>query len=1096
MHNSTIKIQSLIAWLICFAGVGSLHAQSDASLFRFPDVSETQIVFTYSNDIWVVPINGGTATKLSSPAGVESFPKFSPDGKTIAYTANYDGNWDVFSIPVTGGVPARLTQHGWTDRVVDWTPDGKSILFASGRESEKERYSKFFTIPAQGGAATTLPLAFAEFGTYSADGSKMALVFRSEAFRTWKRYRGGDVADIYVFDFTDQSSFNISADIDAGEEFPMWYNNTIFYLSDNGPEKRMNIWSYDLNTKTRTQVTRFTDYDVHFPSMGPKDLVFEAGGRMYLLGLNDRALREIHIDVISDKALLKARTENVANLIQNMHIGPDGNRVVIEARGELFSLPAENGYVKNLTRNSGTAERSPAWSPDGKHIAYWSDASGEYELWMLSTENNDAPKKVTNLGKGFRYTLNWSPDSKKLAYIDQAMRIWIVDAGSGATTEVDHALRWAHYNLESFTVSWSPDSRFITYARDLDNGMNAAFVFDTQEKKLHQITSGFYTANQPVFDPSGKYIYVLTGQSFNPAYSDLDNTFVYPNTTLIGSISLKKSTPSILAPKNDMVEIKKEEKQEENASDKKEKNKKEEEKKEDSSKTKVTEIDFEGIEQRLVVLPVPSGNISELHAIDGKVLYIRYPNTGTGDGGTVSLKFYDIEKREEKTILDGVWYYSLSVDGKKALVWGDGQQAVVATEPDQKFEKILRVQEMEMQVDPMAEWKQIFMDAWRIERDYFYDANMHGVDWNLVKERYLKMLAGATTREEVNVVIGDMIAELNASHAYRYGGDLEETPMANCGYLGINWKPEGSYYRVGTILRGASWDAEVRSPLDAPGIEVKEGDYLLAVNGNPILTTQEPFAYFQGLAGKTVELTYNTTPSFDGAKTIVVQTLESEARLRNLAWIEQNRKRVAEATNGQVGYVFVPSTGVDGQTELIRQFTAQIDKPGLIIDERFNNGGQIPDRFVEMLDRDPLVYWAIRDGKSWQWPPVAHFGPKVMLINGWSGSGGDAFPDYFRRKELGPLVGQRTWGGLIGISGVPALIDGGGITAPTFRMYYPDGTWFKEGHGVDPDIQVEEDLSALAKGRDAQLEKAIEEALRLIKTDGYTAPTRPAPEVR
>ncbi len=1097
MHNSTTKSISALALLCCFAAISRLSAQSDASLFRFPDVSATQIVFTYANDVWVVPIEGGTAIKLSSPSGVESFPKFSPDGKTIAYTANYDGNWDVFSIPVNGGIPQRLTQHGWTDRVVDWTPDGKSIVFASGRESEKERYSKFFTIPATGGAATTLPLAYAEFGTYSADGNQMALVFRSEAFRTWKRYRGGDVADIYIFNFQDQSSYNISSAIDAGEEFPMWYQNTIYFLSDNGPEKRMNIWKYDLTSKSRTQVTHFTDYDVHFPSLGPNDIVLEAGGKMYLLGLQSNNLREISIHVITDHALLKPRTENVSGLMQSMHIGPDGNRVVVEARGELFSVPAENGYIKNLTQNSGTAERSPAWSPDGKHIAYWSDASGEYELWMLNTTDNTPAKQITQLGKGFRYSLFWSPDSKSLAFVDQSMRIWIVDATSGAATQVDKGLQWAHYNLEAFTASWSPDSRYLAYTRDLDNGKSAAFIYDVQNKKTHQVTSGFYHTNEPVFDPSGKYLFVLTSQSLSPLYSDLDNTFIYPNTTQIGVISLKKDIASILAPKNDMVEIKKEEDTAEKTDDKKDKNKKDDkDTAAEKDKTPVTEIDFTDMESRMVILPVSAGNITSLGAAEGKVLFIRYPNAGTAENGTVSLKYYDIDKREEKTILDGVWYYALSADGKKVLVVGDGQTAVVAVEEGQKYEKILRTSELEMVIDPMAEWKQLFMDTWRIERDYFYDANMHGVNWDLMKERYLHMLAGATTREEVNVVIGDMIAELNASHAYRFGGDLEETPFANCGYLGINWKADGKYYRVDKILRGASWDAEVRSPLDAPGIDITEGQYILAVNGIPILTTQEPFAYFQGLANKTVEITYNTTPTFEGAKTAIVQTLESEGRLRNLAWIEYNRKRVEEATNGQAGYVYVPSTGVDGQTELIRQFTAQIDKPALIIDERFNNGGQIPDRFIEMLDRDPLVYWAIRDGKSWQWPPVAHFGPKVMLINGWSGSGGDAFPDYFKRKELGPLVGQRTWGGLIGISGVPNLIDGGAITSPTFRMYYPDGTWFKEGHGVDPDILVEEDLSALAKGRDAQLERAIEEALKLIKTEGYQAPQRPAPEVR
>ena len=474
---------------------------------------------------------------------------------------------------------------------------------------------------------------------------------------------------------------------------------------------------------------------------------------------------------------------------------------------------------------------------------------------------------------------------------------------------------------------------------------------------------------------------------------------------------------------------------------------------------------------------------------------MKAPNTGAGGDAKPSLKFYDIDKREEKTILDEANDYELSADGKKILVAKSNAWAIIKSEEGQKFEKPLRLSEMEMLVDPVKEWKQIFMDTWRMERDYFYDPAMHGVNWPQVKERYLKLLDGSITREEVNFVLGEMIAELNASHTYRGGGDEEQPFRKNVGYLGINWLADGDFYKIKKIIRPASWDAEVRSPLDLPGVEIKEGNYILAVNGVPISCKLEPTAFFQGLGGKTVELTYNTTASWTGAKTAVVQTLNDEARLRHLAWIESNRKRVDEASNGDVGYIYVRSTGIDGQNELVRQFNAQWDKKALVIDERFNNGGQIPDRFVELLNREPLAFWAIRDGNTWPWPPYAHFGPKVMLINGWSGSGGDAFPDYFRKKKLGPLIGARTWGGLIGISGVPQLIDGGGITVPTFRMYNPDGTWFKEGHGVDPDIEVQEDLTSLSKGVDTQLERAITEVKEAIKKSP-ARPARPAAEVR
>jgi tricorn protease len=538
-------------------------------------------------------------------------------------------------------------------------------------------------------------------------------------------------------------------------------------------------------------------------------------------------------------------------------------------------------------------------------------------------------------------------------------------------------------------------------------------------------------------------------------------------------------------------------KKDDTPADKNEKADKSKKDKEDKAPgVKPVEIDFDGIETRLVHLPVKPGNLLGLGSTGGKILYIKDPNTGADSESKSQLKYYDIEKREEKTILEDVGDYVLSSDGKKILVRKQGSWGVIKNEENQKFEKPLRVSEMEMLLDPVQEWKQILTDAWRFERDFFYDEKMHGMDWDAVKVRYAKMLEGATCREEVNFVLGEMIAELNASHTYRSGGDEEKTLNKNVGYLGINWSADGNYYKVGRIIRAAPWDAEARSPLALPGVEIKEGDYILAVNGIPLSTRFEPAYFFQGLADKTVELTYNSAPTFLNAKTVVVNTLSDEYRLRHLAWIESNRKKVEDATNGDAGYIYVANTAINGQNELIRQFRAQIHKKALVIDERFNSGGQIPDRFVEILDRELLALWAVRDGEHWQSPGAAHIGPKVMLINGWSGSGGDAFPDYFRKKKLGPLIGARTWGGLIGISGAPPLVDGGVVTVPTFRMYNPDGTWFREGYGVEPDIEVLEDLSAFARGEDAQLERAIAEIKRTLKEYAYGKPAKPVAEAR
>ena len=1066
-------------------------AQINAGLYRYPDVSKTQIVFTYANDLWIVPKQGGEAIKLSSPAGVESFPKFSPDGKSIAFTGNYDGNKDVYVIPVSGGIPLRLTSHGYPDRVIGWQPDGKKILFASGRESGRDRFNQLYTIAPEGGPSNKLPLAYGEFASYSPHGNELAATFRTQAFRNWKRYRGGWKADIHIFNLTNNTSENITAlNTEAGNEFPMWHNTDIYFLTDRGPETKMNLWKYDTKTKASTQVTNFKDYDIHFPSAGPDDIVFEAAGKLYLYDFSSGQTNEVNVSLVTDKTLLKPKLEKAEKYVEHVDISPDGNRAIVEARGDIFSLPADKGFIEDLTRTSGTAERYPAWSPDGKNIAYWSDKSGDYELWIMPY-GKENPRKLTSYGAGFRYNLFWSPDSKKLAFIDKAMKIQIYDIETGKTDSLDHALHYFHGSLENFSCSWSPDGRWLTFSHDLDNNHEAIFIYDFNNKKLHRVTSGFYSCTAPCFDSEGKYIYLVTNQSFSPDYSELDNSFIYNNSTQLAVITLQKSTPSILYPENDTVKMTAAEPITKVVEVKRKFKSKTDTVEKVRVKVKPVNIDFDGIESRLEILPLSPGNYRQPGSAKGKFIYLKYP-PHDDEKAKPSLNFYDLEKKEEKTILTNVNGYTLSADRLKLLVQQGGSFAIIKPEEGQKFEKPLRFAEMQIMVNPMQEWKQILSDAWRFERDYFYDPNMHGVNWQEVKERYTKMLTGASSREELNFIIGEMIGELNSSHTYQGGGDLEDETKQNVGYLGVDYEPEGNFYKIKKIIRGAAWDAEERSSLDIPGVNIPEGSYLLAVNGEPLTTAHEPFEIFQGLAGKTIELTYNSSPSWQGAKTALVTAMKDESRLRYLSWVENYRERVNEETNGEAGYVYVPSTGIDGQNELMRQFNAQWDKKALIIDERFNSGGQIPDRFIEMLNRKPLSYWAMRDGKSYPWPPYANFGPKVMLINGWSGSGGDAFPDYFRKAGLGPLIGNRTWGGLIGISGVPNLIDGGVITAPSFRMFNIDGTWFKEGHGVDPDIVIDEDLGLMAKGTDPQLEKAIEEIKLLVKEKSFKVPATPA----
>ena len=1093
------RIVNVIAVAVCLAAAGSAFAAVDARLMREPAVSATQLAFIYAGDVWVAPKEGGLAQRLSTPAGEESFPRFSPDGTLIAFTGNYDGNEDIYVIPSGGGLPRRLTHNPMPDRVLNWYPDGKSLLIASPMESGSLRFAQLYKLSLDGGLPEKLPLPYGEFGEISADGKTLAYMPSTQDFRTWKRYRGGWVSRIWLFDLTSHVAKQVGDD-KANYGQPMWHGSTLYFLSDRDANKRNNIWAFDTLSGKMHEVTTFADYDVHFPSIGPSDIVFEDGGHLYLLDLATEKTREVKIEVVTDRATLKPQLEKVADLIVSADISPSGKRAVFEARGDVFTLPAEHGPVYDLTRTSGFAERFPAWSPDGKRIAYWSDRSGEYELVVRNADGSGEERTVTKLGPGFRYHVFWAPDSAKLVFADQAMNINLCDVGTGTVTSIDKGLYMFEGMLEGFTVSWSADSRWVAYGRDLASRSSAIFLYDTQEKKLSQVTSGFYNDSEPTFDPDGKYLYYVSGRTFEPSYGT-DGTWIYANTDNIVAVPLRVDVPSPLAPRDDVEEGKKDEakkeepKKGEAKAEKAEKAEKGEsgekaEKKEEKPPEPV-KIDLAGFEQRVVALPPKAGRYTNLQTLKGKLFYRRLPRTGSGEEKS-PLVFYDLKEREEKTVLPDVDAFQIAAGGEKILVVKKKDFAIIDPKPDQKMEKKLATSEMEMNVDPVAEWHQIFNDAWRFERDFFYDPHLHGVNWDEMRTRYGALLDNCVTREDVNFVLGELIAELSSSHTYRGGGDLQKPMKRGVGLLGADYALENGAYRITKIYEGAPWDVEDRSPLREPDVKVKEGDYLLAVNDVPVDVKADPWAAFDGLADKDVMLTVNDKPTMKGARQVLVKTLKSEARLRNLAWINANRMKVEKVTGGRIGYIYVPDTALEGQTELYRQFLGQLGKEGLIVDERFNSGGQIPDRFVELLNRPVTNYWAVRDGKDWQWPPATIPGPRVMLINGWSGSGGDCFPLYFRMAHLGPLVGMRTWGGLIGISGAPGLIDGGGITVPTFGIYSTDGKWIVEGHGVDPDIRVVDDPAQMWNGGDPQLDRGIEEVMRLLKENPPVVPHRPA----
>jgi tricorn protease len=1102
----------------------------DARMMQMPAVSATQIAFVYAGDIWIAPKAGGTAVRLSSPRGVEQFPRFSPDGTRLAFSGNYEGDVDLYSIPVSGGEPLRLTHHGANDRMLGWYPDGQSILFASSMQAFTERVPQLFKVGATGGLPERLPVPYGEFGAISAEGRLLAYTMIDNSFATWKRYRGGMAPDIWIYDL-EKGTAEVAAPSEANDSQPMWHGGQLFFLSDRGAGARANLWSYELVTKQVRQVTHFTESDVRFPSIGPDDIVFESAGRLHLFNLATEEVREVQIHIVTDRATLRPRIENVSSQIRSSTITPTGKRVLLEARGDIFSLPVENGVVRNLTESSGVAERYPAASPDGKWIAYFSDRSGEYELTLRAADGKGTERQLTQLGAGYRYQPQWSPDGQKIAFIDSAMQIWLYEFATKSVSIVDRQM-WSYQNdLARFAVSWSADSRWFAYAGDQENQQTAIMIYDTQGHDRRQATSGFYDDDLPVFDPAGKYLYYRSKRWFDPIYGELDNTWIYANGQALVAAPLRVEVPSPLAPRNDEEPVRPEAKVEDHGPKPDEKpakpntevEKTDEPKKESEqtvevalkeqtrpealkpadaapaakpappadAKPKPVGIDFEGFEKRGVILPPNGGRFAWLGAVPGRLLFTRAPRAGSNTN-TSPLSAYDLEKREEKLIVDDARGAELSADGKRLLVTKPNSWRVVGSSDAPKFDKTLPTGNLEASVDPAAEWRQIFTDAWRIERDFFYDPGMHGVDWAAMRMRYGNLLDACVTRSDVNYVLGELLGELNSSHTYRSGGDLNDNPPTRgVGYLGCDFALEQGAYRITKILEGAPWDLNVRSPLRQPAVKVKAGDWLLAVNGRPLDPGKDPWAAFLGLADKPVFLTVNDKPVKEGAREVLVQTIGSETWLRHFAWVEQNRKRVEEASGGQIGYIYVLNTATEGQNQLMRQFRGQIQKAGLIIDERWNSGGQIPDRFAELLGRKVSNYYAVRDGRDWQSPSIAHPGPKAMLANGWSGSGGDCFPFLFRQLDLGPIIGTRTWGGLIGMTGAPRLIDGGEVTVPTFSIYDRTGQWIIEGHGVEPDIAISENPAELAKGRDAQLERAIVEVQKALRAAPVKGPAKP-----
>ena len=1064
--------------LICSASL--LSAQISAKLMRYFDVSETQITFVYGGDLWVVPKSGGTAIQVTHSPGEESYPHFSPDGQTIAYTAAYNGNADVYTIPVNGGVPQRITYQAHADRMVSWHPDGEHLLFASRRELGQRSGRQLFLVDKDGGFPERLPLPYGELASYSPDGKQLAYITKITENYPFKRYRGGLTSDILIYDMESGNVKNVTNNT-ANDGQPAWATNKLYFLSDQAPNMRLNIWSHDPATGENQQVTRFKDFDISRMSAGPNDLVFEVGGTLYLMDLATEKYAPVTVNVVSDLSVEMPRSVDVSDRISGMTAAPGGKRIIFEARGELFNVPVKEGYTMNLTNSSGAFDQNPAWSPDGKHIAYWSDKSGEYEIYLQAADGSEEARKLTSRGKGLGYTLNWSPDSKHIAFVDETNTIYTVDVSSGAVQRVTR-YEWnlGHPGRNGYTLQWSPNSEWLTFSLGQDNANGAIFCYNTRSKELKQVTSGYFNDSDPAFSADGKYIFYLTDRNFRPSYSDMgDGTWVYPNATQIAAVSLSKETSSLLHPRNDEVEVEEDEGEEEKKEEEEQGEESEEEAEEEEDDS--LEIDFDDIESRLVILPPDAGNIGAIMPFEGKLVYLRIPNTGSGER-SLKLMVYDLEEREEKTVIENVNGGRVTADGKAILVMSRGKYGIIKPAPGQKIEDPIPTDGLVMNLIPKEEWRQIFNDTWRRHRDFFYDPNMHGLDWDAMRQRYGALIEDARTRWDVSAIQSNLAAELSAGHTYTFGGDAERVRPSNTGYLGIDWALEGGTYRVDRIVRPAAWDTEVRSPLDLTGVDIQAGDEILAVNGRKLTADKAPYAAFEGLAGETVSLQVRRDGETNEHIITCLNTRE-ETRLRHLEWIEQNRQMVDRLSGGKLGYVYMSNTAGQGQLELVRMYYGQVDKEGFIIDERFNGGGQLADRFLELLQR-PVVYnlhW--RHGKDHTHPIKTNTGPVGMLINGWAGSGGDGLPWAFQELEAGPIVGERTLGILVGPATGHRLIDGGGITVPGARLYDNDGHWFWEGEGVAPDIEVWDDPNMLMQGRDPQVERVVEEVMKLLQTN-------------
>ncbi len=1067
--------------------VVSGFSQQETRLMRFPAIHGNQVVFTYAGDLYTVSAQGGVARKLTNDAdGYEMFARFSPDGKQIAFTAQYDGNTEVYLMPATGGEPLRLTytatlgrddisdRMGPNNITLTWK-NNEQIVFRSRMTSFNDFKGRLYLASVKGGLPEEIPLPVGGFCSYSPDKSKLAYnrVFRE--FRTWKYYEGGMADDIWVYDFKTKKIENISNNPHQ-DICPMWSGNDIYFLSDR--DRTMNLFCYNTQTKQTKKVTDFTTYDIKFPSLGDQAIVFENGGYIYKFDLTTQKAEKISVQINEDQVGGRKQMKDASAMINKVDISPDGKRLVVSARGDVYTVPAKSGITRNITETSGAHERDAQWSPDGKWIAYISDETGEDEIYIRTQDGQQAPIQLTQKSDTYKYGFDWSPDSKKILWSDKMQRLRYIDIDSKKITEVEYTLEG---ELRNF--NWSPDSRWITYTLPRFNTTSVIIIYNLENKNKQVVTDEWFSSYASSFSNDGKYLLFQSARNFNPTYGSTEWGHIYTDMNKLYIVPLKKSTPSPFAYQNDEVSIKSETtaKSDENKAEKK-----------DTSSVKSSgvkvEIDFDGIKGRSLELKTPAGNFGGIICVGENVYYNRRGRAGGG------LYLFNLKDQKE-TDLGNFSLISVTPDYKKVLIRSNRSYSVVDLPKGKiNIEGSVNMSNVKTVVDLHAEWNQIYNECWRQMRDFFYDPNMHGMDWNQIKTKYGVLVPYVNNRNDLNYIIGEMIGELNCGHAYVGGGDKVEPKRIQTGLLGaVLSRDVSGYYKIEKILEGRNWAQDLRSPLTEVGIDAKVGNFIIAVNGKSTKNMNDFYAALYDKAGKEVELTLNDKASETGVRKVIVKPIADEASLYYFDWVQNNIKKVEQATNGQVGYIHIPDMGVEGLNEFVKYYYPQLNKHALIIDDRGNGGGNVSPMIIERLRRELVMMAAPRNGQPTPKPDGMMVGPKVLLLDCYSASDGDLFPYQFKYYQLGKTVGVRSWGGVVGIRGSLPIIDGGYLNRPEFAHYDAQGKQFViEGHGVDPDYVVDNDPAKEYAGEDQQLNKAIELILQDLKTNPGDYPQRPA----